>query len=153
MYCFNVPMHSYIDVSFYFHLYLVYSHGHNPDIENNPTIPITFKLKDGTLKIVDAKIGDNLLNVAHKNSIDMEGACGGVTACSTCHVILTDNLYDKLEEASEDEEDMLDSAFALTCTSRLGCQVIVTKDMIDEPISLPVATRNFYVDGHVPQPH
>lgn len=82
----------------------------------------------------------------------------GVCACSTCHVILTDELYDELmaeedTEPSEDEEDMLDMAFGLTGTSRLGCQVKISKEMDGQRISLPAATRNFYVDGHVPQPH
>ena len=56
-------------------------------------------------------------------------------------------------EPSEDEEDMLDMAFGLTDVSRLGCQVKVTKEMEGQVFSLPAATRNFYVDGHVPQPH
>lgn len=107
---------------------------------------------------VDARVGETLLQVAHRNHIEVEGACEGVCACSTCHVILSEDLYDKLadewdQEASEDEEDMLDMAFGLTGTSRLGCQVTVRKDMEGEEIQLPSATRNFYVDGHVPQPH
>ena len=53
----------------------------------------------------------------------MEGACDGVCACSTCHVILESGIYDALEDPSEDEDDMLDQAFGLTTTSRLGCQV------------------------------
>jgi ferredoxin len=48
---------------------------------------------------------------------------------------------------------MLDLAFALTDTSRLGCQVVVTEDMDGRTIGMPGATRNFYVDGHVPKPH
>ncbi len=73
---------------------------------------------------------------------------------STCHVILPENLFESLEEASEDEEDMLDLAFGLTCTSRLGCQVVVNEaDFDGQVIELPKATRNFYVDGHVPKPH
>ena len=73
---------------------------------------------------------------------------------STCHVILPEPLYDALDEASEDEEDMLDLAFGLTPTSRLGCQVVITEhDFKDQVVELPKATRNFYVDGHVPKPH
>ena len=107
---------------------------------------------------MDARVGETLLQVAHRNHIDIEGACEGVCACSTCHVILSDELYDKLtdewdQEPSEDEEDMLDMAFGLTDTSRLGCQVSVTEEMDGEEVHLPSATRNFYVDGHVPQPH
>jgi ferredoxin-2, mitochondrial len=62
-------------------------------------------------------------------------------------------MYDSLPEPSEDEEDMLDMAFGLTETSRLGCQIIVTEQMDGTVLEMPKATRNFYVDGHVPQPH
>ena len=51
------------------------------------------------------------------------GACGGETACSTCHVIMSPEVFAKLPEPSEAEEDMLDLAAGLTKTSRLGCQV------------------------------
>ena len=80
-------------------------------------------------------------------------ARSGVCACSTCHIILPYQIYDDLPEPSEDEEDMLDMAFGLMETSRLGCQVIVTEDMDELEIEMPKATRNFYVDGHVPKPH
>ena len=83
----------------------------------------------------------------------MEGACGGVCACSTCHVMLSDSLFADLPEATEKEEDMLDLAAGLTFTSRLGCQVIVDEKFDNQVIQLPVFTRNFYVDGHVPTPH
>jgi len=62
-------------------------------------------------------------------------------------------LYDALPDPSEDEEDMLDMAFGLTETSRLGCQITVTAEMDGAVLELPKATRNFYVDGHVPKPH
>ena len=58
------------------------------------------------------------------------GACGGSCACSTCHVIITtDEFYEKMEEPSDDENDMLDLACGLTETSRLGCQVCMTKEL------------------------
>jgi len=78
---------------------------------------------------------------------------------STCHVILEQDLYDdlldKMEGAAlgEDEEDMLDMAFGLEQTSRLGCQITITEGMDGAVITLPKATRNFYVDGHKPTPH
>jgi ferredoxin len=102
---------------------------------------------------VEAKVGSSFLQVAHANDIDLEGACEGVCACSTCHLIFPADIFDTLEEASEDEEDMLDMAFGLTETSRLGCQVTVTTDMDGITVEMPKATRNFYVDGHVPKPH
>ena len=95
-----------------------------------------------------------MLRAAQSSGIELEGACEGVCACSTCHVILTSDIYDKLSEPSEDEEDMLDQAFGLTSTSRLGCQIKLNKqDHNDMLIKVPSATRNFYVDGHVPKPH
>ena len=67
-------------------------------------------------------------------------------ACSTCHVILEQDFYDSLEEPCEEEEDLLDLAYGLTLTSRLGCQVKVERRMDNMTVKLPSATRNFYVD-------
>ena len=78
---------------------------------------------------VKAREGESILDVAHNNGVDLEGACESSLACSTCHVILDDDLYDELEEPCEEEEDVLDLAYGLTLTSRLGCQVKVTRDM------------------------
>jgi ferredoxin len=71
---------------------------------------------DGTERPVDAKIGMHLLDVAHANNIDLEGACGGELACSTCHLIFEKEVYDKLPKKLDDEDDMLDMALALTDT-------------------------------------
>jgi len=110
-------------------------------------------LKDDTEQIVEAEIGKHLLAVAHENKIELEGACEASLACSTCHVILDETTYDKLEEPTDDEYDLLDLAFGLTPTSRLGCQVLVSEELEGVRIRLPKATRNFFVDGHVPEPH
>ena len=107
---------------------------------------VNFKLQDGTIKSIDAPNGISLLEVAHKNDIDLEGACEGSLACSTCHIIIDEEFFDKLPEASEDEEDMLDLAFGLSHTSRLGCQIIVNDDIDGIVVSLPNATRNMMVD-------
>ncbi|SOV07245.1 probable YAH1 - Ferredoxin of the mitochondrial matrix [Ustilago sp. UG-2017a] len=104
--------------------------------------------KGEPLKSVEASEGDDLLSVAHEYDIDLEGACEGSIACSTCHVILEPGVYDSLEEPCDDENDMLDLAFGLTDTSRLGCQVKVTKEQDGMKVQLPAATRNMYVDGH-----
>ena len=106
-----------------------------------------------------ARVGETLLQAAHRTGIEMEGACEGVCACSTCHVILEQKLYDRILEdmddgaMGEDEEDMLDMAFGLSHTSRLGCQISVAGYMDGAVFTLPKATRNFYVDGHKPKPH
>lgn len=107
---------------------------------------VNFKLSDGSVKEIDAPNGISILEVAHQNDIDLEGACEGSLACSTCHVVVEEAFFDKLEEPSEDEEDMLDLAFALTHTSRLGCQIIVSDEIDGITVSLPSATRNMMVD-------
>jgi 2Fe-2S ferredoxin len=86
------------------------------------------------------------LEIAHRNKIDIEGACEGSLACSTCHVIVDPDWYETLQEASEDEEDMLDLAFGLTHTSRLGCQIRMSEALDGLVVKLPAATRNMMVD-------
>src|ERR1700722_3377266 len=71
------------------------------------------------------------------------GACGGSCACSTCHVIVQDpDVYDKIPEPDDDENDMLDLAFGLTETSRLGCQVKMSPEIDGIVVKLPSMTRN-----------
>ena len=103
---------------------------------------ITFIDTEGTRREVDAPIGLSVLEIAHKNDIDLEGACEGSLACSTCHVIVEQEWYDLLSDASEDEEDMLDLAFGLTKTSRLGCQIIMSEELDGLTLKLPAGTRN-----------
>lgn len=97
---------------------------------------------DGTRKEVDAPLGLSVLEVAHRNDIDIEGACEGSLACSTCHVIVDPDWFGCLDEPSEDEEDMLDLAFGLTPTSRLGCQIIITEELDGLTVTLPAETFN-----------
>ena len=103
---------------------------------------MTFIERDGTRREVDAPLGLSVLEIAHRHGIDIEGACEGSLACSTCHVIVDADWYDLLKEATEDEEDMLDLAFGLTKTSRLGCQIIMTEELDGLTVRLPQATRN-----------
>lgn len=107
---------------------------------------MTFIDPDGNRREVEAPEGLSVLEIAHRNHIGLEGACEGSLACSTCHVIVAPEWYEKLSEASEDEEDMLDLAFALTQTSRLGCQIIMSKSLDGLVVTLPAATRNMMVD-------
>lgn len=97
---------------------------------------------DNGEKEVEAMVGLSILEVAHQNDIDLEGACEGSLACATCHVILEEKIYNNLEEPEEAEEDMLDLAFGLTHTSRLGCQIIIAPELDGMRIRLPSATRN-----------
>jgi 2Fe-2S ferredoxin len=107
---------------------------------------MTFIKAGGVRVDVEAPLGLSVLEIAHRNNIDLEGACEGSLACSTCHVIVDPEWYDVLEGASEDEEDMLDLAFGLTHTSRLGCQIRMTKELDGLVVKLPAATRNMMVD-------
>jgi 2Fe-2S ferredoxin len=104
---------------------------------------------DGTKITVEAPVGLSLLEVAHKYNINLEGACEGSLACSTCHIVVDKEFYDKLPSASEEEEDMLDLAFGLTHTSRLGCQIIISEALEGLTVSLPSATRNMMIDKKV----
>ncbi|KAJ6703056.1 ADRENODOXIN-LIKE PROTEIN 1 MITOCHONDRIAL-RELATED [Salix viminalis] len=120
----------------------------------NEMISVAFVDKDGEETDIKVPIGMSMLEAAHENDIELEGACEGSLACSTCHVIVTDmEYYNKLEDPTDEENDMLDLAFGLTETSRLGCQVIAKPELNGMRIALPAATRNFAVDGYVPKPH
>ena len=107
---------------------------------------MVFIEKDGNRKEVDAPLGLSVLEIAHRNAVDIEGACEGSLACSTCHVIVAPEWIGKLNEASDDEEDMLDLAFGLTRTSRLGCQIIITQDLDGLTVGLPPETRNMLLE-------
>lgn len=96
--------------------------------------------KQRTELVVDA--GMSVLEIAREHDIDIEGACEGCLACSTCHVVVDPAWYPKLPPAEEEEEDMLDLAFGLTKTSRLGCQLTITDELDGIVLRLPAATRN-----------
>ncbi len=98
--------------------------------------------RDGTRREVDAPAGLSVLEVAHKHGVDIEGACEGSLACSTCHVIVDPAWIGKLSEPTEDEEDMLDLAFGLEKTSRLGCQIVIDATLDGLVVRLPASTRN-----------
>ena len=112
-----------------------------------------FLNRDESRTQVTAEFGKSVLEVAHENNVELEGACEGAMACSTCHVILEAGIFQKLKPACETEEDLLDLAPGLTDTSRLSCQLKVDENLEGALIKLPRITLNFYVDGHVPKPH
>ncbi|WP_458097326.1 ferredoxin family 2Fe-2S iron-sulfur cluster binding protein [Roseomonas sp. WA12] len=103
---------------------------------------MTFVERDGTRREVEAPLGLSVLEIAHKHGVDIEGACEGSLACSTCHVIVDGSWFPKLETPTEDEEDMLDLAFDLQETSRLGCQLIMTAKLDGLVVKLPAGSRN-----------
>ena len=102
---------------------------------------MTFVERDGTERVVDAPLGLSVLEIAHKHGIDLEGACEGSLACATCHVVIDPGWFSKLAEPTEDEEDMLDLAFALEATSRLGCQIVITEKLDGLRVRLPAVGR------------
>ncbi|XP_075441700.1 ferredoxin-2, mitochondrial isoform X1 [Ascaphus truei] len=117
------------------------------------TVDVVFVDRSGCRIPVKGKVGESVLYLAHRYDIDLEGACESSLACSTCQVYVSTEFFDKLPEPDEREDDMLDMAPMLQENSRLGCQIILTKDLNGAEFTLPKITRNFYVDGHVPKPH
>ncbi len=107
---------------------------------------MVFIENNGNRKEVDAPVGLSVMEIAHRHAVDIEGACDGSLACSTCHVIVEAAWATKLDEPSEDEEDMLDLAFGLTETSRLGCQIIMSESLDGLTVELPQETRNMLLD-------
>ncbi|CAI9120591.1 ferredoxin family 2Fe-2S iron-sulfur cluster binding protein [Brytella acorum] len=98
---------------------------------------MTFIERDGTKREVDAPVGLSVLEIAHKHDIDLEGACEGSLACATCHVIVDPEWAGRLSAPTDDEEDMLDLAFGLEKTSRLGCQIVMTDGLDGLTVRLP----------------
>lgn len=104
---------------------------------------ITFISADGESEtIAEAQDGDNLLEVGQAAGMPLEGTCEGQMACSTCHVIVAKDWFDKLPRASEDEEDMLDLASGARRTSRLSCQITLTSDLDGLTVHIPAESRN-----------
>ena len=101
---------------------------------------------NGNRKEVDAPNGLSVMEIAHRHAVDIEGACDGSLACSTCHVIVEPAWAGKIDEASEDEEDMRDLAFGRTETPRLGCQIIMSEALDGLTVKLPQETRNMLLD-------
>uniref|UniRef100_A0A7S3JQC4 2Fe-2S ferredoxin-type domain-containing protein n=1 Tax=Aureoumbra lagunensis TaxID=44058 RepID=A0A7S3JQC4_9STRA len=105
--------------------------------ENEETVGIAFVDSHGKETSVRAVVGKTVLDAALANDIDIEAACGGEMACSTCHVILQQDNFDHLEKPTEEEQDMLDLAWGLTDTSRLCCQIKVTPELDGYTFTLP----------------
>eukprot|EP00039_Didymoeca_costata_P021522 m.344773 g.344773 ORF g.344773 m.344773 type:complete len:167 (-) comp25090_c0_seq1:19-519(-) len=126
-------------------------------ITNSPTIThrclsTSIRKQSNIVKVVfqtgtesitcEGRVGLNLLDIAIDNDIDLEGACGGTLACSTCHLYIDENNFKKLPTPEEEEEDMLDLAFGLAENSRLGCQCVLTKELDGITCTLPEETSD-----------
>ncbi|XP_065565088.1 2Fe-2S ferredoxin-like isoform X2 [Artemia franciscana] len=106
-------------------------------------INVTFVTRGNEKITVQGKVGESFLDVAVNNDVDLEGACEGTLSCSTCHIIFKPEDFRKLSSKPTDEElDMLDLAYGLTDTSRLGCQVNLTKEMDNIEVVVPEATSD-----------
>jgi len=84
---------------------------------------VTFILADGSEKTLDVADGTSIMEAGRDNNLGLEGTCGGSLSCATCHVILDADSFARVGAPSEDEMDMLDLAFGVAETSRLGCQI------------------------------
>ncbi|KAM6173004.1 adrenodoxin, mitochondrial [Erethizon dorsatum] len=107
-------------------------------------ITVHFINRDGEKLTAKGKIGDSLLDVVVENNLDIDGfgACEGTLACSTCHLIFEDHIYENLDEITDEENDMLDLAYGLTDRSRLGCQICLTKSMDNMTVRVPDAVAD-----------
>ena len=106
-------------------------------------IKVTFVSADGDQEqVVEANEGDCLLDVAQAAGQPLEGTCEGQMACSTCHVIIGKEWFDKLPSAIEDEEDMLDLASGARRNSRLSCQITLTAELDGMVVNIPSESRN-----------
>ncbi|XP_017126715.1 adrenodoxin-like protein 2, mitochondrial [Drosophila gunungcola] len=109
-------------------------------LKTKDVVNITFVRANGDKIKTSGKVGDSLLDVVVNNNVDLDGfgACEGTLTCSTCHLIFKTSDFEKLPDKPGDEElDMLDLAYELTDTSRLGCQITLSKDMEGLEVHVP----------------
>jgi ferredoxin len=105
---------------------------------------VRFLRPDGSIdREVDAPAGSRLLEVAQAAGQPLEGSCEGAMACSTCHVIVAAEDFDRLPPASEDEDDMLDLAAGLGRTSRLACQIVLSEELDTLTVRMPGAVHDW----------
>jgi 2Fe-2S ferredoxin len=104
---------------------------------------ITVEFEPGQLEYKDHGNPESLLDIALNHGIDLEHACGGSCACTTCHVVVKEG-DENLSEMDEDEADKVDEAADVTLHSRLGCQAVVTGDVV---VEIPDWNRNYVSEG------
>lgn len=105
-------------------------------------VKVTFITADGDRIAVEAAAGERLLAVAQAAGMPLEGTCEGQMACSTCHVVIAADWFDRLPAATEDEEDMLDLAAGVTRTSRLSCQIELGEELDGIEVRIPGESRD-----------
>jgi ferredoxin len=105
-------------------------------------VRVTFLTADGQRVVAQGEAGQRLLELGQNAGMPLEGTCEGQMACSTCHVIVAPDWYERLTEASEDEEDMLDLAAGVTRTSRLSCQIVLDAELDGLEVRVPAEARD-----------
>ncbi|HEY7805852.1 MAG TPA: 2Fe-2S iron-sulfur cluster-binding protein [Croceibacterium sp.] len=105
-------------------------------------VHVRFIGRDGEVTEAEGEAGTALLDVAQAAGMPLEGTCEGQMACSTCHVVVAKEWFDKLPPAVEEEEDMLDLAAGVTRTSRLSCQIVLTEDLDGLEARIPAESRD-----------
>ncbi|SFP33495.1 2Fe-2S iron-sulfur cluster-binding protein [Qipengyuania nanhaisediminis] len=103
---------------------------------------VVFHTTEGKRVEAEANAGDNLLRVAQAAGMPLEGTCEGQMACSTCHVVVDAEWFDRLPEASEEEEDMLDLAAGVRRTSRLSCQIVLEDGLDGLSVAIPAESHD-----------
>lgn len=106
------------------------------------SITVTFVDPCGRRIATEAEAGDSLLRTGQAAGLPLEGTCEGQMACSTCHVIVAAEWFDRLPAASEEEEDMLDFAAGARRTSRLSCQIELTAALDGLTVSVPAESND-----------
>lgn len=105
-------------------------------------VAVRFTDPKGTIIEAEAEAGENLLRLAQAHGLPLEGTCEGQMACSTCHVVVDPQWFDKLPDASEEEEDMLDFAADVRRTSRLSCQIDLTEELDGLSVTVPADSHD-----------
>lgn len=106
------------------------------------SIKVRFSDTQGNVAEGEGQVGQSLLEVGQALGMPLEGTCEGQMACSTCHVIVDAEWFDKLPEASEEEEDMLDFAAGVRRTSRLSCQIDLTQALDGLSVTVPAEAHD-----------
>ena len=105
-------------------------------------VKVRFIDRDGNAVEAEGAAGTSLLEAGQAAGMPLEGTCEGQMACSTCHVILAPEWFDRLPPASEEEEDMLDLAAGVARTSRLSCQIVLTDELDGVEVRIPAESRD-----------
>jgi ferredoxin len=105
-------------------------------------VRVRFIGREGEVTEVEGEPGTALLDVAQAAGMPLEGTCEGQMACSTCHVIVAREWFDRLQRASDEEEDMLDLAAGVARTSRLSCQIVLSQGLDGLEVRIPAESRD-----------